>query len=73
MFDLWKTSKKARDFQNGTVLPENWFDSEKNSSKNKNGDKRETRRKGIQQKRNFVSFLSFFLFHYVIILIFLTR
>lgn len=67
MFDLWNTSKKARDFQNGTVLSENGFDSEKNSSNNKNGDKRETRRKGIQQKRNFVSFLSFFLFHYVII------
>ncbi|KAK4003599.1 hypothetical protein OUZ56_005356 [Daphnia magna] len=34
---LLKAAKKARDLQNGTVLPENWFDSDKNLGRSKNG------------------------------------
>ncbi|KAK4030785.1 hypothetical protein OUZ56_024124 [Daphnia magna] len=47
-------AKKARDLQNGTVLPENWFDSDKNLGRSKNGDVRSLRRISNQQKRSIV-------------------
>lgn len=59
---LLKAAKKARDLQNGTVLPENWFDSDKNLGRSKNGDIRSLRRISNQQKRSIGNnMFSFFL------------